>query len=121
MKNLNAFLKGINMNKFSVRVIWNHVNASTKMDSLRKTESDECLNIFGLNIRSLPKHGSELLHFLKDFNTKFDVIILNAIGSENISIVDKLIPYYHFHDVLPTKTNVPELGFTPVIHWPMFL
>ena len=92
------------MNEFSVRVIWHHANTSTKMNSLRKTEkSDECLNIFALNIRSLPKQGGELLYFLKDLNTKFDVIVLPEIGSKNISVVEKLIPDHDFHYVLPAK------------------
>ena len=46
--------------------------------------SDECLNIFSFNIRSLPKHGGELLQFLKDLNTRFDVIVLTEIGAKNV-------------------------------------
>ena len=41
--------------------------------------SDGCLNIFSLNIRSLPKHGGELLQFLRDLNTRFDVIVMTEI------------------------------------------
>ena len=63
----------------------------------KNRKSDECLNIFALNIRSLPKHGGELLYFLKDLNTKFDVIVLTEIGSKNISVVEKLLPDYNFH------------------------
>ena len=84
-------------------------------------KSDECLNIFALNIRSLPKHGGELFYFLKDLNTKFEVIVLTEIGSKNISVVEKMLPDYNFHYVLPEKINVEELVFTLVIHWPMLL
>ena len=111
MKSLNAYQKRINMNTFSVRVIWHHANTSTKMNSLRKTEkSDECLNIFALNIRSLPKHGGELLYFLKDLDTKFDVTVLTEIGSKNISVVEKLLPDYNFHYVLPAKNKCGGVG-----------
>ena len=82
----------------------------------KNRRSDECLDILALNIRSLPKHGGELLYFLKDLNTKFDIIILTEIRSKNISVVEKLLPDYNFHYVLPAKTNVEELVFTLVIH-----
>ena len=71
---------------------------------------DECLNIFSLNIRSLPKHGGELLQFLKDLNTRFDVIVLTEIGAKNVSVVDKLIPDYNFHYILPTKSKCGGVG-----------
>ena len=58
---------------------------------------------FSLNIRSLPKHGGELLYFLKSLKTKFDAIVLTEIGSKNISVVEKLIPNYNFHYILPAK------------------
>ena len=32
---------------------------------------EEFLNVFSLNIRSLPKHGGELLHFFRSLKTKF--------------------------------------------------
>ena len=62
---------------------------------IQQEEHDEYLNIFSLNIKSLPKHGGELLHFLKDLNTRLDVIVLAEIGSKNILVVDKLIPDYN--------------------------
>ena len=76
----------------------------------KNRKSDVCLNIFALNIRSLPKHGCELLYFLKDFNTKLDVIVLTEIGSKNISVVEKLLPDYNFHYVLPTKNKCGGVG-----------
>ena len=76
----------------------------------KNRKSDECLNIFALNIRSLPKHGGELLYFLKDLNTKFDVIVLTEIGSKNISVVEKLLPDYNFHYVLPEKNKCGGVG-----------
>ena len=89
----------------------------------KNRKSDKCLNIFALNIRSIPKHSGELLDFLKDLHTKFDVIVLTEIGSLNISVVAKLILDYNFPYVLPAKkkTDVVELVFTLVIHWPMLL
>ena len=72
--------------------------------------SGECLNIFSLNIRSLPKHGGELLHFLKCLNARFGVIILTKSGSKNVSVVDKLIPDYNFHYILPTKSKCEGVG-----------
>ena len=77
----------------------------------KNRKSDECLNILALNIRSLPEHGSELLYFLKDLNTKFDAILLTEIGPKNISVVEKLIPYYSFHYVLPAKNKCGGVGF----------
>ena len=72
--------------------------------------SDECLNIFSLNIRSLPKNVVELLQFLKDLNTRFNVIVLTEIGVKNFSVVDKLIPGYNFHYILPAKSNCGGVG-----------
>ena len=76
----------------------------------KNRKSDECLNIFALNIRSLPKHGGEQLYFLKDLNTKFYVIVLAEIGSKNISVVEKLLPDYNFHYVLPEKNKCGGVG-----------
>ena len=59
--------------------------------------------IFSFNIRSLPKHGGELLYFFKSLKTQFDAIVLTEIGSKNISPVEKLTPNYNFHYILPAK------------------
>ena len=72
--------------------------------------SDECLNIFSLNIRSLAKHGGELLQFLKYFSTRFGVIVLNEIGSKNASGVDKWIPNNNYHYLFPTKSKCGGVG-----------
>ena len=48
------------------------------------------LNIFSLNIRSLPKHAGELLCFLESLETQFDVIVLTEIGRCNLSTVENL-------------------------------
>ena len=71
---------------------------------------EEFLNVFSLNIRSLPKHGGELLHFLKSLKTKFEVIVLTEIGTKNISVVENLIPDYNFNYVLPTKNKCGGIG-----------
>ena len=83
---------------------WQYLDEDEFIKKNRK--SDECLNIFALNIRSLPKHGGEQLYFLKNLHTKFYVIVLTAIGSKNISVVEKLIPDYNFHYVLPAKKQM---------------
>ena len=46
------------------------------------------VQIFSLNIRSLPKDGDELLHFLIDLNAKSDVIVLTEILSIKVSVVE---------------------------------
>ena len=53
------------MNRFLIQEVWHHANISMNKKSSRRTEqlSDDCLNIFSLNIRCLPKHGGELLQF----------------------------------------------------------
>ena len=71
---------------------------------------EEFLNVFSLNIRSLPKHGGELLHFLKSLKTKFEVIVLTEIRAKNISVVENLIPDYNFNYVLPTKNKCGGVG-----------
>ena len=78
--------------------------------SKKYRKGDECLNIFSLNIRSLPKHGGELFCFLKDLNTKFHIIVLTEIGSKNISVVENLLPNYNFQYVLPEKNKCGGVG-----------
>ena len=59
------------------------------------------LNVFSVNIRSLPKHAGDLVVFLKLLEMEFDVIILTEIGARNISTVENLMEGYDFHYVLP--------------------
>ena len=66
---------------------------------------DGFLNIFSMNIRSLPKHGGELANFISSMETKFDVIILTEIGARNLSVVLNLFPAYTFHYVRPQNNN----------------
>ena len=61
-------------------------------------------NIFSMNIRSLPKHGGELLTLINMLNTKFHVIVLTEIGARNLSLVEHLMPDYTFHYVVPATT-----------------
>ena len=53
--------------------------------------SDNYLNIFSMNIRSLPRHGGELTLFLNMLQTKFDIIVLCEIGARTISTVDNML------------------------------
>ena len=52
-----------------------------------KPEDCEYFNILPPNIRSLPRHGRELVCFLNLLKTKFDILILTEIGAKNISMV----------------------------------
>ena len=54
------------------------------------------LNIFLLNISSLPKHGGELVCFLNSMQTTFHIIVLNEIGKNNLSMMENLIEGYTF-------------------------
>ena len=71
---------------------------------------DGFFNIFSMNIRSLPKHGGELVNFINSMETKFDVIILTEIGARNLSVVLNLFPNYTFHYVRPHKNNYGGVG-----------
>ena len=50
------------------------------------------------------------MYFLKSFKTKFDAIVLTEIGFKNISVVEKLIPNYNFHYILPAKNKCGGVG-----------
>ena len=52
-----------------------------------------------MNIRILPKHGGELLLFLKLLETGFDIVVLTEIGSLNIDLVKHLLNDYDFYYV----------------------
>ena len=71
---------------------------------------DGFFNIFSMNIRSLPKHGGELVNFISSMETKFDVIILTEIGARNLSVVLNLFPNYAFHYVRPHNNNYGGVG-----------
>ena len=71
---------------------------------------DEFLNIFTLNIRSLPKHGGELYVYIESLNTNFDVIILTEIGARNLSVVQKLLPNFTFFYSPPVDSNWGGVG-----------
>ena len=70
-----------------------------KLDKLNRPSSSH-LNIFSMNIRSLPKHGGELLYLMSVLETKFDIIVLREIGTRNIELVKHLFDNYEFHYVL---------------------
>ena len=71
---------------------------------------DEFLNMFSMNIRSLPKHGGELLNFIGNLNANFDIIILTEIGARNLSVVHNLFHNYTFHFVQPRNNNFGGVG-----------
>ena len=68
------------------------------------------LIIFSMNIRSLPKHGGELIHFLNLLATRFDIIVLTEIGSRNLSTVEHLMDHYDFHYVQPSDNMFGGVG-----------
>ena len=68
------------------------------------------LNVFSMNIRSLPKHAGDLVVFLKLLEMEFDVIILTEIGARNISTVENLMEGYDFHYVLPIDNMYEGVG-----------
>ena len=70
---------------------------------IKNRNGDNFLNVFLLNIRSLPKNGGDLLNFLGNLKTEFRIIILTEIGSRNLTVVEKLFPNYTFFIKFPTK------------------
>ena len=76
----------------------------------KNRNGDEFLNIFSMNIRSLPKHGGELFNFLGILKTKFDIIILTEIGARNLTLVENLLPNYDFYFVKPCGNNYGGVG-----------
>ena len=65
----------------------------------------ESLNVFSLNVRSLPKHGGELLCLLDSLEARFQLIILTEIGARNLGLVENLIPGHTLLHVIP-KSNM---------------
>ena len=74
---------------------------------IKNRNGDDFLNIFSLNIRRLPKHGSELLNILGSLKTDFHVIILTGIAARNLTVVEKKIPNYTFFHKIHKNTNNP--------------
>ena len=75
-----------------------------------KRETPNHLNIFSMNIRSLPKHGGESLVFLKLLETDFDIVVLTEIGSRNIDLVKHLLNDYDFYYVTPLNNMYGGVG-----------
>ena len=67
-------------------------------------------NMISLNIRSLPKHGSELYCLLTMLKAKFSVVVLTEIGSRNISTVENLLPNYNFYYVTAVSNTRAGVG-----------
>ena len=71
---------------------------------------NSCLNIYSLNISSLPKHAGELVCFISALETKFDIIILTEIGASNIPLYDNLFKDFVFRYVLPVGNPKGGVG-----------
>ena len=63
------------------------------------------LNIFSLNISSLPKHAGELACFLCSLETTFDIIVLCETGKCNITMFENLFPGFTLYYNLP-ESNI---------------
>ena len=81
-------------------------------EKFMKVSSDKepKLNIFSLNISSLPKHGGELVYFLNSLQTEFQVMILCEIGSKNLSTVEYIFPNHNFLFVPPNTSTKGGVG-----------
>ena len=78
--------------------------------TLRNRNGDDFLNIFSMNIRSLPKHGGELVCFFNLMTTKFDVVVLTEVRAKNITLVENLLPGYKFYYIIPDKNKCGGVG-----------
>ena len=70
---------------------------------IKNRNCDDFLNIFSLNIGSLPKNGGELLNFLGSLKTDFHVMILTEIGSLNLTVAEKYFQTILFFITFPRK------------------
>ena len=64
-----------------------------------KRETPSYLNIFSINICSLPKHGNDLVVFLKLLDTDLDIVVLMEIWSHSMDLVQHLLNDYDFYYV----------------------
>ena len=96
----NCFSSAVKENKFlnsihEQNTVQCNYYDSQEFVSLRLNQPNY-LNIFFLNISSLPKHGGELVCFLNSLETTFHVIVLNEIGRLNLPSMQNLIEGYTF-------------------------
>ena len=82
---------------------------------IKNRNGDDFLNICSLNIRSVHKHGGELLNFLGSLKTDFHVIILTVIGSRNLTVVENMLPNYTFFHKIPSLSNIGILDETDIV------
>ena len=87
----------------NAKTLCNHYDEGSYGDLKRDAPSH--LNIFCLNIRSLPRHAGEFVVFLKWPQINFDVIALTEIGARNMSTVEHLFDDNEFLYTLP-KSNM---------------
>ena len=96
----NCFSNAIKENKFLNSMHDNgdiqcHYYDSQEFISLNLNKPEN-LNVFLLNISSLPKHAGELVCFLNSLETSFNVIVLNEIGQVNLERMNNLFEGYTF-------------------------
>ena len=64
------------------------------------------LNIFAMNISSLPRHAGNLVNFIRILQAKFQIIILSEIGKRNLNLVEDIFnTTHHPMEFDPPKTN----------------
>ena len=68
------------------------------------------LSIFHVNNRSLNKHHNDLIIYLSMLDTKFDVICLSEIWSNNLEFYKAIFPDYIAHFQSPTDTHVGRVA-----------
>ena len=77
---------------------------------IKNRNGDDFLNVFSLNIRSLPKTGGRTDEFLGTLKTEFHVIILTEIGSRNLTVVEKIFPNYTCFHKIRQRNNWGGVG-----------
>ena len=80
-------------------------------DEFIRLGNNSHLNVFCLNVRSLPKHIGELANFINSLKNEIHVIVLTEIGSRNLSLAENLLPSYHsLKYVIPEKNLKGGVG-----------
>ena len=73
-------------------------------------QGDGFLNVFSLNIRSLPKHGGELACYLNILKMQFDIIVMTEIGAKNINLMENLLENYTLYYITPKSNRCGGVG-----------
>ena len=80
---------------------------------------DGFLNMFSLNIKSLPKHGGELACYFNILKMQFDIILMTEIRAKNIILMENLLEIIHYIISHHKEIDAEELGFLSGINCKM--